>query len=260
MRIFTNSPKIIKRKTKEIKALSHYESYAHNVDGFSHLVLRKLRVVMAGAGGIGSEVGEGLVRKGIGDLTVIDHDKVELTNLNRQRFSKRDIGKHKVKQLTKRISKEGFFNTNITGIPFKFEEAVERGLNLDCDVAICGVDSDPSRIFISTYYYKLGIPVIFTAMSENASNGYVFVQEKEEACFGCFMPDSVDAGEVFPCPGSPSLKDILKVVSGVVLYAVDSLFMDRLRVWNYKEIFLDGTIPEFCTKIDRKQDCKLCNS
>jgi molybdopterin/thiamine biosynthesis adenylyltransferase len=260
MRIFTGSQKIIKRKTKEIEALSLYESYAHNVDGFSHLTLRKLKVVMAGAGGIGSEVGEGLVRKGIGDLTIIDHDKVELTNLNRQRFSKRDIGKYKVKQLTKKLSKEGFFSTTITGIPLKFEEAVEKGVNLACDVAICGVDSDPSRVFISKYYSKLGIPVIFTAVSESASNGYVFAQENEKACFGCFMPDALSGDKENPCPGSPSLKDILKVVSGVVLYVVDSLFMERLRVWNYKEIFLDGTIPEFCTKIDRKQDCKLCNS
>ena len=184
MRIFTNSPKVIKRKTKEIKALSLYESYAHNVDGFSHLALRKLRVIMAGAGGLGSEVGEGLVRKGVGELIIVDHDKVELTNLNRQRFSKRDIGKHKVHHLTKRIVKEGFFNTTITGIPLKFEEAVERRFNLDGDVAICGVDSDPSRIFIAKHYYKLGIPVIFTAVSEKASNGYVFVQEKARRICG----------------------------------------------------------------------------
>jgi molybdopterin/thiamine biosynthesis adenylyltransferase len=260
MRIFTNSRTLINCKTKGIEALSNYESYAHAVDGFSHKKLRTLRVVMVGAGGIGGEIGEGGVRKGWGQLTLIDHDKVELTNLNRQRFSKQDLGKYKAVQLAKSLSKDGFFNTHITGIPFTFEEAIERKLDLSCDVAICGVDSSSTQIVIAAYYYKLGIPVIFTAVSEKAANGYVFIQETGKACFSCFVPDAMTGDGRHPCPGSPSLKDILKVVSGIALYAVDSLVMKRLRVWSYKEIFLDGTIPDFSTVIDRRQDCKLCHS
>lgn len=258
MIIYTNSRTEIKRRTKEIKALSYYESYAHNIEGFSHPALNKSRVFIAGAGALGGEVGEGLTRKGVGQLTIIDHDRVELTNLNRQRFSKRDLGKYKAIQLTKTLSKEGFFNTTIIGIPFSFEEAVTKEYDMQYDVAICSVDSDPSRIFISRFFNKRGIPVVFNAVSDSGANGYVFVQEPGKACFGCFMPDAFSVDKATPCPGSPALKDILKVVAGIVLYAVDSLVMNRVRSWNYKEIFLDGSIPEFCRVISKREDCRIC--
>jgi molybdopterin/thiamine biosynthesis adenylyltransferase len=209
---------------------------------------------------LGSEIGEGLVRKGIGNLNIFDGDTVELSNLNRQKFYKKDLYKYKAVQLAKNLSKEGISATKINGFPHTLQEAIAcNEYDLSCHVAVCGVDNNQSRVFAAELYYRLGIPVIFTAVNEEGNAGYVFVQEKGKACFGCFRPNAIDDKQT-PCPGSPAIKDILKVVAGIVLYAVDSLFMERLRVWNYKEIFLDGTIPEFCTIIERKHDCKLCNS
>jgi len=200
-----------------------------------------------------------LVRKGIGKLNIFDEDTVELSNLNRQKFYKKDLYKYKAVQLARNLSQEGIIATQINGYPFTFQDAIALNeSDLSCDVVVCGVDNNQTRVFVSEFYYKLGIPVVFTAVNELGNAGYVFVQEKGKACFGCFRPNAIN-DEKMPCPGSPAIKDILKVVGGVVLYAVDSLFMDRLRVWNYKEIFLDGTIPEFCATINRKKDCKLCN-
>jgi len=214
---------------------------------------------MIGAGGLGGEIGEGLVRKGYGEVTIIDHDKVELTNLNRQRFFEHDIGKYKAFRLAKNLEHEGFFNTQIRGIPLRFEDAIKNGSSLACDVAICGVDNDAARVSAARHYYGLGIPVIFTAICDKGDHGYVFVQQPGQACFGCFKPEAIGADAHTPCPSTARLKDILKVVAGVVLYAVDSLLMNRLRLWNYREIFLDGSIPEFCAVIQRKQECQLCH-
>jgi len=61
-----------------------------------------------------------------------------------------------------------------------------------CDVALCGVDNNPGRIAASTYFRRLRIPVIFTAVSADTDHGYVFIQEPTGPCFGCLFPDAVD--------------------------------------------------------------------
>jgi adenylyltransferase/sulfurtransferase len=54
--------------------------------GFAQGRLSAAKGILVGAGGIGSEIAEGLVRKGIGAVRILDHDDVEVSNLNRQFF------------------------------------------------------------------------------------------------------------------------------------------------------------------------------
>jgi sulfur carrier protein ThiS adenylyltransferase len=63
--------------------------------------LQRSCVAIAGCGGLGSNAAVALVRAGVGKLIIADFDKVEDSNLNRQYFFKNDIGKSKVKALTK---------------------------------------------------------------------------------------------------------------------------------------------------------------
>ena len=60
--------------------------------------------------------------------------------------------------------------------------------------------------------------------------------------------------ERLPVPWVPSI-DILKVVAGLALYAVDSLLMDRPRAWNYKEVSLDGDRVERQMMLAQSADC-----
>ena len=65
------------------------------IAGFDQAKFSATSCILIGAGGIGSEVAEGLCRKGIGRLCILDHDVVEQTNLNRQHFFKDDVHKNK---------------------------------------------------------------------------------------------------------------------------------------------------------------------
>jgi hypothetical protein len=58
---------------------------------------------------------------------------------------------------------------------------------------------------------------------------------------------------------STPVKDILKVVAGMVVYAVDTLLMNRKRFYTYKDAFLDGSISGRDWMIERRQDCRLCH-
>lgn len=251
-----------KFKTKEVLPNNPREATVSDrqekIHGFSQEIFEKLSVLMIGAGGLGSEIGEGLTRKGVGELKIFDGDVVQLSNLNRQKFYKQDLYKNKAKCLARNLVKEGVKNSVIIGYPFHFQEAVKRGVDVTPDVVVCGVDNNPTRVFVSKYFYLRDIPVVFVAVSTDGNNGYTFVQEPGKACWGCLFPRAINDNS-YPCPGTPAIKDILKVVAGMVLYAVDSVFMPRLRDWNYKEIFLDG-FPDKVFWVRRKDNCLLCGN
>lgn len=66
--------------------------------------LKKSRVILFGVGGVGSFVAEGLIRSGIGGLTLVDHDVIDVTNINRQIMAdKNTIGREKVIVLAERL-------------------------------------------------------------------------------------------------------------------------------------------------------------
>ncbi len=74
-------------------------------------------------------------------------------------------------------------------------------------------------------------------------------------CFLCLYPDAGEDRRVHGCAGASI--EILKVMAGIALYAVDSLLMPRPRPWNYKEVFLDGS-GDGARVIAARPNCRLC--
>jgi len=146
----------------------------------------------------------------------------------------------------------------LNAYPYFFQEALENGTIPHTDLIVCGVDNDETRIFVSRYAIKNMLPVIFSAVSRDANQGYVFVQEPGKACFGCAFPKAI-SNESTPCPNTPAIKDILKVVSGFALYAADTILVSRKRDWNFRMIYLAGFVPDENRWIERKPECPLCS-
>jgi molybdopterin-synthase adenylyltransferase len=224
--------------------------------GFDQEKFCQSHVLCIGAGGLISNVAPALVRKGIGALTVLDHDDVEVTNLNRQRFYSRDIGQNKAVALVRNLQSECVHNTNLAGFATDLESAISDGLDVRCDVAVCGVDNNPTRVVASRFFRQRRIPVIFTAVSADADHGYIFIQRPEGPCIGCVFPDIVN-DETHPCPGTPAVSDILQVMGAFVTYAIDAVLMDRKRDWNYRAVYLSTGNYDCCTNIEKMRSCPL---
>lgn len=67
--------------------------------------LRSARVAVAGLGGLGSNVSVSLARAGVGELMLIDFDRVDLSNLNRQQYEIADLGRYKTDALSERLAR-----------------------------------------------------------------------------------------------------------------------------------------------------------
>jgi molybdopterin/thiamine biosynthesis adenylyltransferase len=235
-------------------AIPGTEDRQKKIPGFDQEVFSNSRVLCIGAGGLISQIAPTLVRKGIGGITLLDDDIVETSNLNRQRFYIKDMGRNKAVALAENLLPECIAETEILGIPLRLQEAIARGIDLSCNVAVCGVDNNPARIAASRYFRAKGVPVIFTAVSLNGDYGYVFVQDKTGPCIACMFPDMVN-DDRYPCPGTPAIADILQAVGALTVYAVDTPLMDRPRSWNYRRVNLSDCTLDGGSMIPARTAC-----
>ena len=226
------------------------------IPNFDQQALSKAQVLCIGAGGLISHIAPTLARKGVGGLTILDHDIVEPSNLNRQRFYLPDVGCNKAIALAQHLERECIYSTRITGFALRLEEVIERRFDLNCDIAICGVDNNPARTAASRHFRERGVPVIFVAVSANANHGYVFLQEKIGPCFGCLFPDAVNDA-AYPCPGTPAVADILQLIGAMAIYVVDSYLMPRRREWNYRSFNLEDRASDSCQVVKPRNGCLL---
>lgn len=243
------------------KGISNSEvTYAQErCPGFSQSVLNRLRILLIGAGGIGSETALGLTRKGIFQLRIFDGDVVSLTNLTRQFFYKSDLGKNKAICLGKNLLNEATRETEIISHPFMFQKGLEEKITMECDLALCLPDNNETRLAASRFFLNK-VPVVFSGLDEEASTGYVFVQEPGKACIACARPEVTKDKERNPCRQAASIIDLGKLISGLVLFAVDSTVMNRKRDWNYRQIFLNGLPPEILKTVGKREDCPVCRT
>lgn len=235
----TKSPSIASQTSITLRGtpVPGAEDRQREIPGFDQEKFSRSHVLCIGAGGIISNIAPTLCRKGIGKITLLDDDLVEASNLNRQRFYPKDIGKNKALALAGNLQAECIAATQIRGIPLRLEEAIAQENNLSCDVAICGVDNNPARIVASRYFRTARIPVVFSAVSRGGDHGYVFVQETTGARIDTVFPDMV-SDDSFPCPGTPAIGDILQAVGALCTYAIDTLLCSRVRSWSYRRIDL----------------------
>lgn len=239
------------------KTIPGAEDRQKRIAGFEQEVFSRSKIVCIGAGGLIGHIAPTLARKGVGAITILDNDEVEISNLNRQRFYESDLGRNKAIALAQNLQRECIHQTQITGYALHLEAAIATNVDLLCNVAICGVDNHPARLAACRFFLERHIPVIFTAVSADADHGYVFVQEKEGPCFGCVFPDAI-GNETYPCPGTPAISEILQIVGGIAVYAVDTCLMSRRRAWNYREIYLSSKEWDSGKKLASREDCSLC--
>ena len=160
------------------------------VNGQKKIVSSKILVI--GVGGLGCPLLLYLANSGVKNLGIVDDDKIELSNLNRQvLFTKADLGKYKVSQaknIIKKIDKK--INLQI------FKEKVSKNniekIIKNYDIVCDGTDNFKSRYIINDACLKLKKVLISAAISKFDGHLFKFDFRKKTPCFRCFMPEIPD--------------------------------------------------------------------
>ncbi len=128
----------------------------------NHAQLARQRVGIVGLGSVGSLVGESLARMGVGEIVLIDFDRVETHNLDRLLFaSARDVGRLKVEVARERLLEVGTAESlRVTAVPYSLAEPEGYHAALDCDVLFSCVDRPRARHILNHFAYAHLIPVV----------------------------------------------------------------------------------------------------
>ncbi len=118
-------------------------------------------VIVFGVGGVGSFAVEALARSGVGRITLVDSDKVDITNINRQLIAlSSTVGKFKTEVAKERI-KDINPDCVVTAINEFFSQENKAGINLcDYDYIVDAIDSVKSKVFLIKSAYEQNVPII----------------------------------------------------------------------------------------------------
>ena len=145
------------------------------------------KVLIVGMGGLGCPVADSLSRCGIGTLGIVDHDKINLSNLHRQTlYDFNDIGKFKVDVASKKISK---INKKIK--IFKFKTKIDKSnitkIIKKFDIIIDGSDNFSTKFLLNKYSIKFKKILIVGAISKFDGHLFTFdFKKKNKPCLKCF--------------------------------------------------------------------------
>tara|TARA_B100001540_G_C15813193_1_gene645698 strand:+ start:3571 stop:4332 length:762 start_codon:yes stop_codon:yes gene_type:complete len=150
----------------------------------------KAKVLVVGVGGLGCPLLLYLAYSGIRNIGIVDHDKIELSNLSRQvLFTQKDIGKYKAivsKKFIKKINRK--INTKVfkQKLNSKNINKIAKNFEIICD----GTDNFKSRLLINDYCLKNKKILISSAINKFDGQLFSFDFRKKTPCFRCFMPEA----------------------------------------------------------------------
>tara|TARA_Y100000590_G_scaffold157080_1_gene180550 strand:+ start:510 stop:1259 length:750 start_codon:yes stop_codon:yes gene_type:complete len=211
------------------------------------------KVFIVGAGGLGCPIADLLCRAGVGEIGIIDHDKVSLSNLNRQTlFNTTDINKYKVSVLKKKLEKiNPLIKINI------FKKKIDKK-NIDnliskYQIIVDASDNFDTKFLLNKKSIKYKKKLIVGAISR--FDGHIFVfnfKDNKSACLQCFYQEK-PSDEILNCDqegvlgtaacvvGSLQANEIIKTILGSKNFLNNSILILntlnlKMRIVRFKQL------------------------
>lgn len=191
------------------------------VGGVGQRKLKEASVAVIGAGGIGSAVIPALAGAGVGRLTIIDDDVVELGNLHRQPlFRERDAGYSKADLALQFVQRLNHF-VKATPVQARIGAGNAEDLLGGHDLVIDGSDNFATRLAVSDACVALGMPLLSAAAVQFQGQVGLF---RARPCYRCFVGDAFDTDDCDNCSELGVLGALTATVGSLAaLLAVNSI-------------------------------------
>jgi sulfur-carrier protein adenylyltransferase/sulfurtransferase len=224
--------------------------------------LAQARVLMVGAGGLGSPAGFYLAAAGVGYLRLVDDDLVDRSNLQRQILhAEADVGRPKVESAAAALQALNP-RARIEAVHARVEAGNVEALLDEVDVVIDGSDNFPTRYLLNDACVQLRLPLVYGAVHRFEGQASVFDAGRRRGvapCYRCLFPEPPSASEAPNCAEA----GVLGVLPGVIgsLQASEALklalgigepLIGRLLLFDA----LAATFDE--VKLRRDPDCPVC--
>lgn len=215
--------------------------------------LQNARVVVFGAGGVGSPAALYLAAAGVGSLVLVDRDCVELSNLNRQiMFTTKDIGKHKA-QVAEAYLLELDPGLNIEKLVVDAGNVEIETLISGADAVIDSFDSNVGRLLINDVCLKYGVMSVH-AFVENFSGNVIISLPFKKGCLRCLVDEHYPEQFCTPVIG------IAAGQAGIISAARVISYLTGIGVPNINSrIFFDMAFSEWTIfPLENNPYCPVC--
>ena len=215
------------------------------------------KVLVIGAGGLGSPVAVYLALAGVGMIGIVDFDTVDVTNLQRQILHQNnDIGRRKVESAKETINA---YNPDVEVVlhenPITSENAME--IISGYDVVVNGADNFPARYLINDASYLSDKPLVDGSILIFDGQASVFIPGN--GCYRCLFPEPPPPGEVPSCAEAGVLGMLPGLVGSIQATETVKLIMGIGESLSGRLLLIDGLDMEFRTvKVRRNIECPLC--
>lgn len=230
------------------------------VGGKGQKKIGQAKVLVVGAGGLGSPIALYLAAAGVGTLGLIDADAVDLSNLQRQVIHHTsDIGRPKVLSAQEKIVA---INPDVKVVPYQENLNAENALKIfnEFEYIIDGTDNFPAKFLINDAAYFAKKPLIHAGILR--FEGQIFtILPGTSACYRCIFPEPPPAGLIPTCQeagvlgalagliGTLQGTEVLKLILGIGKPLTDRILKyDALRT-QFREV-----------RIRKNPDCPLCGT
>ncbi|MFC1932816.1 ThiF family adenylyltransferase [Chloroflexota bacterium] len=216
--------------------------------------LKQARIFIAGGGGLGSPVAIYLTAAGVGVIRVVDRDRVELSNLNRQVLHwDEDIGRKKVDSATEKLKRLNP-GVQVEAIEATITEANISQLVAGFDLIVDAMDNLPTRYLLNKVAIEKNIPLFHGAIHGFEGRAMTIMPGKS-ACLRCVYR-GVTPEEKFPVVGvTPAVIGCIQATEVIkYIVGIGQLLTDRLLVYDG----LNMKFTEF--KVKRDPNCEHCGN
>ena len=166
------------------------------VGGVGQQRLKAVNIAVVGAGGIGAAAIPALAGAGVGKLTIIDGDVVDLSNLQRQPLYRTDdIGQPKAALAAAFVAARNP-HVAVTTIPERITSDNAQALLAGHDLILDGTDNFATRLLVSDTATRLAIPLLSAAAQQFQGQVALF---RSRPCYRCFVGDAFDADDCDTC-------------------------------------------------------------
>lgn len=236
------------------------------VGGAGQVALNDAHVVLVGVGGVGSPALQYLAAAGIGHLTLIDDDRVEESNLQRQTvFDTTMVGYHKVDAAADWVHA---FDP-IVDVRFhrtRLSASNAAALLAEADVVLDGCDNFATRLAVSDACVASAIPLTSGAVGRfQGQVGNFAGHLAGEACYRCFVGDAYDAEDCDTCADDGVLGAFVGMVGALAAMSAIRVILSGHAAlgdpqWSRLQL-IDGLAPSLRTlRIAKDPDCRACSA
>ncbi len=219
--------------------------------------LLEAKVLIVGAGGLGSPVALYLGLAGVGTLGIVDFDVVEMSNLQRQILHhEHDVGRPKVLSAQETLHE---YNSGVKVVsheaPLTSENAME--IISQYDIVVNGADNFPARYLVNDASYLCGKTLVDGSILLFDGQASVFVPG--QGCYRCLFPTPPPPGAVPSCAEAGVLGALPGMVGSIQATETIKVILGQGEPLVGRLLLIDALSMEFRTvRLRRNKQCPLC--